>query len=59
MAKRKIRVNAPPEPPIIQLSLFKAGDVWVCPFCCEPLARVGGGVLKALYPGRVRCADSP
>lgn len=40
---RKTRTNAPPERPLVQRSLFEGEDVFVCPFCCEPLARVAGG----------------
>lgn len=43
---RKTRTNAPPERPLVQWSLFEGEDVFVCPFCCEPLARVAGGGLQ-------------
>lgn len=35
---RKIRKSAPPQPPLLQLSLIGA-PVTVCPFCCSA---VGG-----------------
>ena len=59
MARRKVRVNAPPAPPAIQYSLFEDGAVWVCPFCCEPLARVAGGGAEYHTEGVsvVRTAD--
>ena len=42
--RRKTRANAPPERPLVQRSLFEGEDVFACPFCCEPLARVAGGL---------------
>lgn len=45
---RKTRTNAPPERPLVQRSLFEGEDVFVCPFCCEPLARVAGGVFNTI-----------
>lgn len=46
MRRRKTRTNAPPERPLVQRSLFEGEDVFVCPFCCEPLARVAGGGIQ-------------
>lgn len=60
MRRRKTRTNAPPERPLVQRSLFEGEDVFVCPFCCEPLARVaGGGGYSIPFRRRVPIADSP
>lgn len=55
---RKTRTNAPPERPLVQRPLFEGEDVFVCPFCCEPLARVAGG-SSIPYRRRAPIVDSP
>lgn len=35
--KAKVYANSPPVSPIVQLSMLKDRDAWICPMCCEYL----------------------